>query len=339
MRQLCMEAATAAALPPAEEEALLGTPPGLGSEAAHAELELELLIKELATAATLPPAEEAALLGTAPGLGASALAAEAAPPVIDEASLPQPLAILRCKPEGHPEAAETVFYLLGTAHISEQSCADVARLVRAVRPQFVFLELCKERAAMLAEDVRPRAPTVAEAAALVRAGKATPFSVIYAWLLARVGQGMELVPGGEFRVALQEAKAIGAKYVLGDRPISITMSRVWAALSGWEKARLLGSLLWMGAGKVDRQAMQTEIEHLKQPDALSAAVEQFGNDFPSIVQPLVTERDQYMVYVLRKLALYGDRVVAVVGAGHLKGITEHWEDEIELDKLTRLPGK
>lgn len=27
------------------------------------------------------------------------------------------------------------------------------------------------------------------------------------------------------------------------------------------------------------------------------------------------------VYVLRKLALYGDRVVAVVGAGHLKGIT------------------
>lgn len=27
------------------------------------------------------------------------------------------------------------------------------------------------------------------------------------------------------------------------------------------------------------------------------------------------------VFVMRKLALYGDRVVAVVGAGHLKGIT------------------
>lgn len=32
------------------------------------------------------------------------------------------------------------------------------------------------------------------------------------------------------------------------RLISITMARVWAALSGWEKARLLGSLLLMGAG-------------------------------------------------------------------------------------------
>lgn len=52
----------------------------------------------------------------------------------------------------------------------------------ALRPlQFVFLELCKERAAMLAEGLRPRPPTVAEAVALVRAGKATPFSVIYSW--------------------------------------------------------------------------------------------------------------------------------------------------------------
>lgn len=41
--------------------------------------------------------------------------------------------------------------------------------------------------------------------------------------------------------------------------------------------------------------MQSQIEQLKQPDALSAAVDQFGKDFPSIVKPLVTERDQYMV--------------------------------------------
>ena len=53
---------------------------------------------------------------------------------------------------------------------------------RALPPlQFVFLELCKERAAMLAEGMRPRPPTVAEAVALMRAGKATPFSVVYAW--------------------------------------------------------------------------------------------------------------------------------------------------------------
>lgn len=47
---------------------------------------------------------------------------------------------------------------------------------------------------------------------------------------------------------------MGARYVLGDRPISVTMARMWAALSGWEKARLLASLLWTGArqGRAER---------------------------------------------------------------------------------------
>lgn len=58
---------------------------------------------------------------------------------------------------------------------------------------------------------------------------------------------MQLEAGQEFRVALENAKAVGARYVLGDRPISITMARMWAALSRWEKARLLASLLWTGA--------------------------------------------------------------------------------------------
>lgn len=55
----------------------------------------------------------------------------------DPAALPQPLLVLRCRPEGWGpgEGQETVFYILGTAHISRQSCEDVAALIRAVRPQ------------------------------------------------------------------------------------------------------------------------------------------------------------------------------------------------------------
>lgn len=273
---------------------------------------------EVAAAATLPPAEEEALLEAE--LGAPPLDVLAA---VDEATLPQPMVILRCRPEGEPaDVPETTFYILGTAHVSAESCADVAKLIRAVRPQvltrlgrrlgcgrgesgadvgrsplatttatvsspvpahtyslrswscasatsppilpltlpgpcpmqFVFLELCKERNAMLAPGAVPREPTVAEAAAAVRAGRATPFSgalwpplpaaprpspailpfhpstllksqlshlspgfsVVYAWLLARVGRQVDAPAGEEFRVALQEARAVGARYVLGE---------------------------------------------------------------------------------------------------------------------------
>lgn len=31
------------------------------------------------------------------------------------------------------------------------------------------------------------------------------------------------------------------------------------------------------------------------------------------------------------------RVVAVVGAGHLPGMREHWDDEIDLDEICRVP--
>lgn len=43
-------------------------------------------------------------------------------------------------------------------------------------------------------------------------------------------------------------------------------------------------------------------------------------EFPSLLHPLITERDQYMAFMLRRLASRAQAVVAVVGAGHLQGI-------------------
>lgn len=43
-------------------------------------------------------------------------------------------------------------------------------------------------------------------------------------------------------------------------------------------------------------------------------------DFPGLIRPLLVERDQYMAFMLRKLAARAHTVVAVVGAGHLQGI-------------------
>ena len=213
--------------------------------------ELEHLAIEVAAAVLLPPAEEGALLEAELG----------GPPLdtllrVDEAALPQPLVVLRCKPEGYeadPDVDPTTFYVLGTAHISAESCADVRRLIRAVRPQvrrglggwaevdgsgrnrarsqspvvahivrltsspvrpthptlltqFVFLELCKERALMLEPaEARAPEPTLGEALAAMRAGRATPFSAVYAWLLARMGRHLELPAGADGRAGGRRA--------------------------------------------------------------------------------------------------------------------------------------
>ena len=66
---------------------------------------------------------------------------------------------------------------------------------------------------------------------------------------------------------------------------------------------------------------------------------ELAKEFPSLTVPLITERDQYMVSVLRTLAADSARVVAVVGAGHLAGIRDHWEADIDIQEIQRLPAK
>ena len=61
-------------------------------------------------------------------------------------------------------------------------------------------------------------------------------------------------PGGEFRAAAEAAAAVPGGQcclVLGDRPIELTLSRAWEALSWGRRLQLLGDLL--AAGRMSSQ--------------------------------------------------------------------------------------
>jgi len=293
-------------------------------------------------------------------------------PNFDENTLlPKPTLIMRI-PSSENEIGECVFYILGTAHVSRQSCDDAALLIKTIQPDLVMVELCSERQPILQVDkikvynlhvilvisilsrhtnrfshstkatyqlplLFSQEPSLSEVLSEIRSGRATPFQAIYSWLLARVGNGLDVMPGEEFRVAVQEAQAVGASVVLGDRPLNITLSRVWYALSSWEKIKLSFSLLWTGLSMLDKDEMLAEIERMKETDVLTEAILEFSKEFPSLMGPLLTERDEFMVHVMRRLSSRARRVVAVVGAGHLEGIRQHWEAEIDIEEICRVP--
>ncbi|KAL4531088.1 hypothetical protein Ndes2526B_g04753 [Nannochloris sp. 'desiccata'] len=234
---------------------------------------------------------------------------------------------------------ECVFYILGTAHVSRKSCDDAATLINLVKPELVLVELCNERQAILTLEKRTEQIPLSAILTEIRTGRTSAFQGIYSWLLARVGNDLDISPGEEFRVAVKEAQKIGACVVLGDRPLSITLSRLWSALSLWEKCRLLGTLLWTGVNMLDSEEMRSEIEKLKDSDVLTEAIKEVGKDFPSLLGPLITERDQYMTYIMQELAGKATQVVAVVGAGHLEGIKKHWDSEIDIESICRIPPK
>ena len=47
---------------------------------------------------------------------------------------------------------DSTVYLIGTAHFSKESQEDVSNTIRAVKPDFVMLELCPSRISIISMD-------------------------------------------------------------------------------------------------------------------------------------------------------------------------------------------
>ena len=90
--------------------------------------------------------------------------------------------------------------------------------------------------------------------------------------------------------------------MLGDRPVDITIKRVWQGLTFLEKTRLILQLLVTGITMPSAKELRNMVENLrKQTDLVSEAVFELGKSFPWIVESLIDERDQYMVIGLREV--------------------------------------
>ena len=48
---------------------------------------------------------------------------------------------------------DQAIYMIGTAHISEQSCADIRELIEEIQPSIVMVELCDARLQRLVNNV------------------------------------------------------------------------------------------------------------------------------------------------------------------------------------------
>jgi pheromone shutdown-related protein TraB len=76
---------------------------------------------------------------------------------------------------------------------------------------------------------------------------------------------------------------------------------------------------------------EAEIERLKEGDVLESTFSQFADQERDLFVPLIEERDRYMAARLREeLETSGhENVLAVVGAGHLRGIAEYLGEKQE----------
>jgi pheromone shutdown-related protein TraB len=101
----------------------------------------------------------------------------------------------------------------------------------------------------------------------------------------------------------------------------------------WSRVKLLSQLL-LAMGQTD-DITEADIERMKQQDVLEALLSEVGQSMPTLKAILIDERDQYLAEKIRQSP--GRKTVAVVGAGHVPGIKEHWGAAVDLPALEQLP--
>jgi pheromone shutdown-related protein TraB len=79
------------------------------------------------------------------------------------------------------------------------------------------------------------------------------------------------------------------------------------------------------------------IEEMKEQDQLEQMMEGFADEFPEIKKRLIDERDIYLAQKIRNAP--GTTVVAIVGAGHVPGMQNYMDEDIDLAPIMELPPK
>jgi len=227
---------------------------------------------------------------------------------------------------------EKQILLIGTAHISQSSVDEVNSVIDQEKPDTVCIELCSSRhQAMLDKDQWKNMDIYK----VVREGKSFLLfaNLIMTAFQKRLGSQLGVKPGAEMLEAANAAERVGAELILADRDVKITLQRTWRGMTFWGRMKVLSQLL--ASLFVREEISKEEIEKLKESDALSEAMQMLAEQSPEMKRILIDERDQFMAEKI-KLA-QGKRIVAVVGAGHVKGLMAELEREHNLAELETVP--
>ena len=224
--------------------------------------------------------------------------------------------------------------LIGTAHVSRQSAEEVTTTITEEKPDTVSVELCESRYTTLTQKDQWRNTDIFK---VVKEKKA--FVLLAHLLLAsfqkRIAKKLNIRPGEEMLRAIEAANEQGAHIHLADRDIRTTLARTWRSMTFWNKLKLSFQML-LSIGEADDISAE-EVEKMKEQDMLASVLDELGKSQPVIKRVIISERDQYLAQRIRTAP--GEKIVAVVGAGHVPGILDHWEKPIDIEKLKELPPK
>lgn len=234
--------------------------------------------------------------------------------------------------------------MLGTAHVSKESCDEVRSVIESQKPDCVAIELDEQRYASLNDSEGWKNLDIIKVLK-EKKGFLLMANLVMANYQRKMGANIGVKPGDEMRAGIEEAKNLGIPCEMVDRPIQTTLRRAWGMNSGSGKIKLLSALF---ASAFDKEEISGEqIEELKNKSEMDGMMSELSEYMPGVKKVLIDERDFYLASHIWQAVSKDDRksVVAVLGAGHLPGVQKNLEEiaagkiGTDTDEISKLPPK
>jgi pheromone shutdown-related protein TraB len=233
------------------------------------------------------------------------------------------------------------YTIIGTAHVSRASAEAVKELAGSGDFDAIAVELCQARYDALTAE---RKWTDLDLYKVIRQGKAglVMANLALSAYQRRIAEQFGIEPGAEMRAAAVAAKERNLPLQLVDRDLATTLRRSYASVPWYKRLYLMSGLAlgMISSEEIDEEA----IEKLKEGDILESTFTEFAEQSPELFEALISERDRYMAARLREenAGADGRKVLLVIGAGHMEGLSRHLESDstspaAERQQLEQMP--
>ena len=233
------------------------------------------------------------------------------------------------------------YYLLGTAHVSPASVEAVKRMANSGSFDAIAVELCPARHQALSQQQQWQDMDLFRIIREKKAGLVMASLALGAYQ-RRIAEQFGIEPGAELKAASDAAKKLDVPLQLIDRDLATTLKRSYRAVPWYKRMMMTAGLILstVSSEEIDEE----QIEKLKEGDILESTFTEFAEQSPELYEALIGERDRFMAARLRQENVdnTGQRVLVVIGAGHLEGLAKHLQNDpaqpdIEVEQLSLLP--
>ena len=210
-------------------------------------------------------------------------------------------------------------HFVGTSHISKDSIREVQKSISKNNPKLIAIELDKLRLYSLIKK-KKRKLKISD---IKKVGiKGYLFGVLGSWIEHKMGKVTGATPGSEMKKAISIAKKEKIPIALIDQEISITLRNISKRITWKEKFRFLREILIAIFSRKSKNQIDIDISKVPPKEMITKLTKKMKKTYPSIYRSLITDRDLYMARNLYKISnLHKDeKIVAVLGAGHIDGI-------------------